>query len=106
MFINSIIWYKNQGQHMIKQCMQSHDVIYAYSNTGDYIFNIQREVYKLKGGTYNYHLKKYGLQAAEDRHKLGTEITTLWVSQNIRDGDYPTQKTYKLLERVICLSTI
>jgi adenine specific DNA methylase Mod len=51
MFINTIIWYKNQGQHMTRQCMQTHDNILFYGF--NHIFNIQREEYKLKGGTYN-----------------------------------------------------
>ena len=91
---------------MIKQCMQSHDVIYAYSNIRNYIFNIQREVYKTKGGTYNYHLKKYGLEAAEDRHILGKEVQDVWsIAPNVNKS-YPTMKPFKLLERIICVATV
>jgi DNA modification methylase len=83
--------------------MQTHDVILFYGF--NHIFNIQREEYVTRGGTYNYHLKKYGKEAAEERHMLGKEVQDVWMIKSNTSKNYPTQKPYKLLERIICLST-
>lgn len=106
MFRNQIVWHKNQGKNMTKQCMQTHDIILFYSIYG--IFNIQREDYKTKGGTYTYHKNKYGIEAAEERYKLGKEVQDVWMlglSTNT-NKKYPTQKPAKLLRRIISLSTV
>ena len=89
---------------MTKQCMQTHDIILFYCLDTN-IFNIQREEYKVKGGTYKYHLDKYGKEAAEERHVLGKEVQDVWMIAANGNKKYPTQKPYKLLERIILLST-
>lgn len=104
MFINSIIIDKNQGHHMTRQCMQTHDVIFYYGF--NYLFNSIRLRYVKKGGTYLYHLKKYGIEKAEERHLLGKELQDVWRVAGYTCKIYPTQKPYKLLERIICLSTV
>jgi len=76
--------------------------------------------YRLKGGTYSkpddYLIKYYGNRCIIKDGKVknikyyekddkGMRIGNCWNLQ-YTGGDYPTQKPYKLLERIINLSTI
>ena len=105
MFINSIIWCYSGAGSCRDRCYRKHDVILRYSNTNFWIHNIQRKPYKKTIGIGPSNINRY--------HKDGAGINNWWDDiknftslQRLKKGRiYPTQKPYKLLERIICLST-
>jgi len=108
MFINEIIWRYSPSQ--AKSIAHDKDFILYYSFNS--IYNIQRKPYIRKGGTFQSDKKLYGEEYAIRKYNLGQAITSTWTdipsNKTTRKGmvGYPTQKPYKLLERIINLSTV
>ena len=90
MFRNQIIWYKKGGPSHPSSIPHKHDTIYWYSNG---ISNPQTEY------RWNKRYEKYNILKS-----VWDDIQSIGVNTTI--ADYPTQKPYKLLERIICLSTL
>ncbi len=108
MFINEIIWTFTPCKS--KTMSQNYNNILHYGF--DSIFNKLFIPYKhvLNQGTTGYYLKTKGYDYAKNIHDRGSTITCVWTDiKNMKtrgySGEYPTQKPFKLLERVICLST-
>lgn len=101
MYINEIIWYfEAAGEN-------THNNILWY---GDLRY-IVRIPYQYKTGSYNYWKNKVGKEYAQERYDRGKSCKNTWFdipsnTQARTANEYPTQKPYKLLERIICLSTI
>ena len=109
MFRNEIVLLKNSYKPMGNKLSVSNDIL-LYYGTSDAIRNKLRKPYKKpieqssSIGTIIGEMK--GTQEAADRYKLGAEINNIWHYDWGAKKEYPTQKPYKLLERIICLSTL
>jgi len=101
MFINEIVWCYSGGRGPENKCNTKHDIILWYGVNN--LFNKIRVPYS-KGIIIS--------KTIEHRyHKDGAVINDWWMDipgngqkQRLK-FNYPTQKPYKLLERIICLST-
>ena len=105
MFINEIIISMVIAGGVKTGLKKTANHIYWYGSIDVITNKIYKPYVRKNNGTYDYYYNKYGLKAAEDRYKLGTEITDVWITQSVKQAKYPTQKSYKLLKRIICLST-
>ncbi|MCH9734635.1 MAG: HNH endonuclease [Actinomycetia bacterium] len=99
-FQNEVVWKYRSGGASKNRFARKHDLIYLYSKTGTYSFNVQRE--------------PYDAVIAESRkdkfHPEGKMVSDVWdisipsFSSKERVG-YPTQKPIALLERIITVSS-
>jgi DNA modification methylase len=96
------VWYKPGGGIPHYGCAHKTDFILYYGLSS--IFNHQYEPY-----TNNFSSKKHTTGKDWDL-KRGKHVDNMWdivplraINNNI---NYPTQKPYKLLRRIICLSTV
>lgn len=112
-FINEIIWcYYGPGSPEMHQFNRKHDNIYWYSKNGKWIFNEDaiKEAHNpktkanFKGGLQGsgFIVEDYDLEEGkvpEDWWPLA--IAARFPKDGIRYTGYPTEKSYKLLERII-----
>lgn len=130
MFRNEIVWKRQSGvsNNVKSKYSTEHDYILFYTNTSDYIFNIQ--YYQLSQEHINAYYRnvdkqgrRYGIRpiCGNDRRKeptityldenKGVPANTIWISNlqlspaAIERTDYPTQKPEKLYQRIIKASS-
>ncbi len=108
-FKNEIVWAYKENDTATKYFPRKHDILFFYSKTNKYFFNIQRGDYteaQLK--RYNHIIK--GERYANMKNKFrklkgGAKIRDWWSDINIAQKNertgYPTQKPVVLLERII-----
>jgi len=101
MYINEIIWYFSSSSK------NTHNNILWYGNIEN---DVRIEYFTEKNGIYLYYKKKYGEERAKKEYGTGQSVKNTWIDivsnkMNRKANDYPTQKPYKLLERIICLGT-
>jgi len=119
---NEIIWSYKRYTASSKNFQRLHDVIFFYSKTKNYKFNILREDYGSKSGKADSHYKQdnNGRWFRWQKRK-GQEPYKVYLSEGRRMGDvwelplinasaterlgYPTQKPEKLLKRIIKASS-
>ena len=126
-FMNEVVWDKGFRGTESKNCYQkTHDTIFVYSKSGDYIWNqIFEEYSDKKMGRYNKTDEETGQKYAlikrvrtsgevyygktfynEDGKKIEDVIfEPILASTNSERTDYPTQKPESLLERIIKASS-
>lgn len=102
-FINEVIWSYNWPKNSKKHFARKHDILFLYSKTKDYVFNIDSV-------RIPYSKKQFNSKYDNEPHLLGSiptdvfEIPLLNRASNERNG-YPTQKPVILLERIIKASS-
>lgn len=112
---NEIIWCYRGGGVPRSDFAKKHDIIFRYSKTDEYIFNVNdiRTSYsddtigRLKNNCYKYTSNKsykYELNESGKHPDDWFEITPVMASSKKRLG-YPTQKPEKLIEKLIKAST-
>ena len=122
-FRNEIVWHYRRWTAGNKNFQKMHDIVYRYSKTNEYLFNLQYEPYgdwikkdysyidEETSKRWRWHTvkgKKYKV-FLEDENK-GTKLNDVWIINHIgstskeRTG-YPTQKPLALLERIIKASS-
>jgi len=126
-FVNEIVWY--YGERQLPQATKynaKHDVIYYYSKSDDYVFNMQFKPYskeyiehffnKIDKDGRRYQLSDGGRE--KPRYKryldkcLGIAMDTVWGDiphigsrKSVETQIFPTQKVEPLLERIILTSS-
>jgi len=102
MFINEIVWYRPGGGIPRDKVARKTDFILHYGF--NHMFNRLYEPY-MDVGVFT---KKTHTNGIDKDYSRGKNIDNLWRITPLRalngNIDYPTQKPYKLLERIICLS--
>lgn len=107
-FRNEIVWCYKEQETATNYFPKKHDIIFFYTKTEDYIFNIQWQPHS------EAQLKRYNIIKSDGRYanmkgklrKLGkgSKLRDYWnidiVQRNERTG-YPTQKPLALLYRII-----
>lgn len=106
-FRNEVIWAYKTGGVSKHWFGRKHDVVFFYTKSGDYTFNLQKEK--------SYLAHKYGFSNVEILHDDGGDYTMVgmrdvWDIPALRGNQpetlgYPTQKPEALLERIIQAST-
>lgn len=107
-FRNEIVWCYKENDTATKYFPKKHDVIFFYTKTHNYTFNIQR------GDFTEAQLKRYnhiidGERFANMKGKMrklegGAKIRDWWempIAQSSEREGYPTQKPLALLRRII-----
>ena len=94
---------------------QTHDYLFIYGNNPLYSVKVpHKKTYTHKDDKGEYRVSSGGKQTIrfgrdkkiyKDEEKQETSLTSVW-SFSYGRTPYPTQKPYKLLERIICLSTV
>lgn len=126
-FVNEIVWY--YGERQLPQATKynaKHDVIYYYSKSDNYVFNMQFKPYskeyiehffnKIDKDGRRYQLSDGGRK--KPRYKryldkcLGIAMDTVWGDiphigsrKSVEPQIFPTQKVEPLLERIILTSS-
>ncbi|MCK5122769.1 MAG: restriction endonuclease [Candidatus Pacebacteria bacterium] len=115
-FRNEIIWCYRGAGYPKKDFGKRHDIIFRYSKTDNYIFNLDdvREEYaEATKERFKYHIgnirkgKDFG---AQELNPLGKQPDDWWQIQPLAPSSkerlgYPTQKPEALLERIIKASS-
>ena len=115
-FRNEIVWCYRGAGYPKKDFGKRHDIIYRYSNSNDYIFNVDnvREEYAFSTRErFKYYIgnKRKGLDFGEQQlNQKGKHPDDWWQIQPIAPSSkervgYPTQKPLALLERIIKASS-
>jgi len=114
-FRNEIVWWYSGAEVATKDFPKKHDIIFRYTKTNKFLFNIQRGQHteaQLK--RYNI-IKEDGTRWANMKGKLrklgdGVRFNDVWeidfLSNNSHERlGYPTQKPKELLKRIISASS-
>ena len=116
-FINEIVWcYYGPGSPGMKQYNRKHDIIFWYSKKGNWKFNgdaIRAPHDEKTTGNFKAGLKGSGFVAGTYELASGKIPEDWWEfaiagrypNDGIKRVGYPTEKPYKLLERIILGST-
>ena len=103
-FRNEIIWYYKNASRGKKIFAKSHDVIYWYSKSDDYIFNRDDILVPFESGMTEWRYTKGGQQEKEmPKGKTPDDVISmpsLNTMSKERTG-YPTQKPLALLDKII-----
>jgi site-specific DNA-methyltransferase (adenine-specific) len=117
-FKNEIIWHYRRWTGKAKRFQELHDIIYFYSKSNDYTFNVQYTNYtegsisRKKGGKLHRFKKGHETVLVSDKEidEKGVRENDVWhipfiaPSAKERTG-YPTQKPLALLHRIIKASS-
>lgn len=115
-FLNEIVWCYRGAGYPKKDFGKRHDIILRYSETNNYIFNLDdvREEYaEATKERFKHHIgnirdgKDFGVQAL---HPKGKQPDDWWQIQPIAPSakerlGYPTQKPRELLEKIVKASS-
>ena len=110
-FRNEVVWHYTGGGRSKTYFSRKHDIIFFYSKTSDYVFNVDsiRVPYKETSG-----YAKSGITSKDGKHYMphpdGTPVDDVWDIPIINPMSkerlgYPTQKPIALLERIIQASS-
>ncbi len=110
-FQNQIIWHYTGGGRSRSRLSNKHDLIYWYSKTKSFTFNIDalRKPYKPTSG-----YARSGIRAASGKHYLphpkGSPVDDVWEipilnPQSHERSGYPTQKPLKLLKQILSMAS-
>ncbi len=106
-FRNEIVWHYDQGARGKNNFGKKHDIIFWYSKTEDYFFNIEKVLEPFKSKMTEWRYTKGGQKGKE--MPLGKVPSDVWdVKFNAMAKEhtgYPTQKPLALLERLIKASS-
>lgn len=110
---NEIIWHYRRWTGKSKRFQELHDVIFFYSKTNDYTFNVQYTPYTEKSlkRKQNYHTRVKGDDVYVTHiDEKGVRDNDVWQIQLLNSQSkerlgYPTQKPEELLEKIIEAST-
>ena len=112
-FRNEIIWHYRRWTGVAKKFQELHDVIYFYSKSDDYVFNVQYTPYTKKSLDRKQH---YHTRIKNDEifvtsiDEKGVRENDVWQIQSLNSQSkertgYPTQKPLALLNRIIKASS-
>ena len=119
-FRNEIIWHYKSSAPPKKDFQRNHDVIFRYTKSGDYVYNVQYDPYsestikrfdKVDRDGRRYKIvTKRGETFRVYMKDEGTPADDVWYYQIVvggatEDTGFPTQKPEKLLERIIKASS-
>jgi site-specific DNA-methyltransferase (adenine-specific) len=113
-FRNEIIWHYRRWTGKARKFQELHDVIYFYSKTDEYNFNVQYTPYTSKSlaRKQHYHTRiKDGEAYVTSIDEKGVRENDVWLdiqllnSQSKERTGYPTQKPLALLQRIISASS-
>ncbi len=133
-FVNEIIWHYEKWTANSNAFQKNHDMIFIYSKSSDYIFNVQKEItenlkkkyengYLIGGGygsnglvVYDKDNPKVQQMIASGKYKVhyasqeGKPLSDVWdipfINPQAKERvNYGTQKPEKLLERIIKASS-
>ena len=108
-FQNEIIWHYRRWTGKAKKYQELHDVIFFYTKTHDYTFNVQYTAYTEKSlkRKQNYHTRIKGDDVYVTHiDEKGVRDNDVWQIQLLNSQSkerlgYPTQKPEELLEKII-----
>lgn len=112
-FRNEIIWHYRRWTGKAKKFQELHDVIFFYTKSDKYTFNVQYTAYTEKSlaRKQNYHTRIKGDDIYVTHiDEKGVRENDVWQiqllnSQSLERLGYPTQKPEALLDRIIKAST-
>ena len=119
-FRNEIIWHFKSSAPPKKDFQRNHEVIFRYSNTGNYLYNTQYSPYSestvRRFDQIDKDGRKYKIVTKRDESfkvymkKEGMPADDVWYYQIVvggatEDTGFPTQKPEALLERIIKASS-
>ena len=108
-FCNEIIWAYSGGGISKRHFPRKHDVIFRYTKTNKFTFNIEYKPYKENTQQVGKHSAYSG--GGDIPLDRGTPVTDWWTDirtvtgWNVERLGYPTQKPLALLERIIKASS-
>lgn len=110
---NEIIWHYRRWTGKAEKFQELHDVIFFYTKTNNYTFNVQYTPYTEKSlkRKQNYHTRIKGDDVYVTHiDEKGVRDNDVWQiqllnSQSLERLGYPTQKPEELLEKIIKTST-
>lgn len=113
-FRNEIVWCYKENETATRWLPRKHDIIFWYSKSEDYTFNMQRgEFTQAQLKRYN-HVKEDGTRWANMKGKMrqlqgGARLRSWWadipICQSNERSGYPTQKPVLLYERLVSMTT-
>jgi len=103
-FQNEIVWLYRTGGGTKRRFSRKHDIIFFYSKTNNFVFNLERERIYYKKPFFNPQQDEKGRWYADVLPIDVWEIPAVINVSKERVG-YPTQKPEKLLERIIKASS-
>lgn len=112
-FQNEIIWHYRRWTGKAEKFQELHDVIFFYTKTNKYVFNVQYTPYTEKSlkRKQNYHTRIKGDDVYVTHiDEKGVRDNDVWQIQLLNSQSkerlgYPTQKPEELLEKIIKSST-
>ncbi|MFM6367890.1 MAG: DNA-methyltransferase, partial [Dolichospermum sp.] len=112
-FINEIIWCYATPSGAVKKFSRKHDIIFLYSKSNNYTFNIQRIPHKsgLHNTGQSWQKKDGDPNYVKSLEEQGKKLEDWWIDlypvDRVRKErlGYPTQKPEALLERIIKASS-
>lgn len=112
-FINEIVWHYRRWTGKAKKFQELHDIIFIYSKSSDYKFNVLYTDYTEKSlkRKQNYHTRIKGDEVYVTHiDEKGVRDNDVWQIQLLNSQSkerlgYPTQKPEELLEKIIISST-
>ena len=112
-FRNEIVWHYRRWTGKAAKFQELHDIIFFYTKTGKYTFNVQYTPYTVRSleRKQNYHTRIKGDEVYVTHiDKRGVRDNDVWQIQLLNSQSkerlgYPTQKPESLLEKIIVTST-
>ena len=113
-FRNEIIWHYRRWTGKAKRFQELHDIIYFYSKSNEYTFNVQYTAYTQKSleRKKHHHTRIKGDETfVTSIDEKGVRENDVWIdiqllnSQSKERTGYPTQKPLALLQRIIKASS-
>jgi site-specific DNA-methyltransferase (adenine-specific) len=113
-FLNEIVWHYRRWTGKAKKFQELHDVIFFYSKSGNYQFNVLFTPYTEKSlaRKQTYHTRvKDGEAFVTSINEKGVRENDVWCDIQLLNSQakerlgYPTQKPEALLERIIKASS-
>ncbi len=106
-FQNEIVWFYKTGGVSKERFSRKHDIIYFYTKSNKYTFNLQKEKSYL---THKYGFKNIEIKKDDKGYYTEVYCRDVWDIPALRGNQpeaehYPTQKPEALLEKIIKASS-
>ena len=106
-FRNEIVWCYAGGGIPSKDYPRKHDIVFRYSKSSDYIFNVKYKEYGQHINVSKTRATSHGGGRSVEYNKQGTPVNDWWddiqpiINWHRERMGYPTQKPLQLFERII-----